>query len=139
NETFTVNLGQATNAIVIDSQGLGTILDDEPRISIGDVSRAEGNSGTTAFVFTVTLSAAYDAPVTVHFATADGTARSVEDYNATSGSITFAPGETSKTITIVVKGDKKKESNETFFVNLSSASGAWILDGQGLGVIVNDD
>jgi probable HAF family extracellular repeat protein len=139
NETFAVNLSAATNAVFNDNQGIGTILDDEPRIIIGDVARSEGNAGTTAFVFTVSLSAAYDAPVTVNFATANGTAKSNEDYTAASGTLTFAPGQTTQTITVGVKGDKKKEANETFFVNLFGGSGALILDGQGLGTIQDDD
>ena len=140
NETFLVNLSGATGgAVIIDGQGVGTIVDDEPRISIGDVARKEGNSGTTLFVFTVTLSAASDVPVTVNFATANGTAKAGEDYDAQSGTLTFAPGETSKTITIVVRGDKKREADETFFVNLSGASAALILDGRGLGTILDDD
>ena len=126
-------------AVLADGQGVGTIVDDEPRISISDVSRKEGNSGTTLFVFTVTLSAASDVPVTVNFATANGTAKAGEDYDARSGTLTFAPGETSKTITIVVRGDKKNEADETFFVNLSGAIGALILDGRGVGTILDDD
>src|SRR5262249_45180372 len=124
NEAFFVNLGGATGAVVSDGQGGGTIVDDEPRISINDVAAKEGNSGTTLFVFTVTLSAASDAPVTVNFATANGSATAGEDYDAKSGTLTFAPGETSKTITVVVRGDKKKEGDETFSVNLAGASGA---------------
>jgi hypothetical protein len=63
-ETFFVNLSGATNAIIADGQGAGTILDDEPRISISDVGKAEGKKGrTTLFTFTVTLSATYDQPV----------------------------------------------------------------------------
>ena len=79
-----------------------------------------------------------DAPVTVNFATADGTAAAGEDYVAASGTLTFAPGETTKTITVVVKGDKQKEADETFSVNLFGAFGALILDGQGLGSILDD-
>jgi probable HAF family extracellular repeat protein len=140
NETFVVNLSGATNAVVLGAgQGVGTILDDEPRISINNVTKTEGNSGTTLFVFTVTLSAAYDVPVTVNFATANGTAKAGEDYVASSGTLTFAPGETSKTITVVVKGDKRAEANETFFVSLSSAISALIQNGQGIGTILDDD
>jgi len=141
NETFAVNLSAATNAMIGDGQGIGTILDDEPRISINDVSKYEGNGKTTAFTFTVTLSAAYDQAVSVHYATADGTAAvSDSDYVATSGTVTFTPGETTRTITVVVKGDKKKEANETFFVNLSGpSSNALIFDAQGIGTILNDD
>jgi hypothetical protein len=103
------------------------------------VARLERNSGTTVFVFTVTLSAAYDVPVTVNFATANGTASAGEDYTARSGTLTFAPGETSKTISIVVRGDRKLEANETFFVNLSGAGNALLLDAQALATILNDD
>src|SRR5262249_10890418 len=100
----------------------------------------EGNNGTTLFVFTVSLSLAYDMPVTVSYATADGTATVADnDYQAQSGTLTFDPGETTKTIAIVVYGDRKKEPNETFFLNLSGAVNATILDGQGLGTILNDD
>ncbi|MCE9524936.1 MAG: FG-GAP-like repeat-containing protein, partial [Planctomycetales bacterium] len=114
-EAFVVNLSGASNALIADGQGFGTIVDDEPRISISDVSKAEGkNRQTTLFAFTVTLSAPYDQPVTVSFRTMDGTATTSNgDYIAKTGTLTFAPGETTKTITIDVKGDSKKESNET--------------------------
>jgi hypothetical protein len=66
NETFAVNLSAATNATIIDGQGVGTIIDNEPRVSISDVSKYEGRKGkSTAFTFTVTLSVAYDQPVTM--------------------------------------------------------------------------
>src|SRR5262249_17379580 len=104
NETFHVNLSSPTHATFSNSSGLGTILDDEPRISISDVTRSEGNKGqTTLFTFTVTLSAAYDQAVTLSFRTTDGTAKSNDqDYVASTGTLTFAPGETSKTITIQI-------------------------------------
>src|SRR5262249_4464561 len=86
---------------------------DLPSLSLGDVTVAEGNAGTTNAVFTVTLSAPSTVPVTVSYATADGTAKASDsDYVATSGTLTFAPGETCKTITVQVKGDKKKEVDE---------------------------
>jgi probable HAF family extracellular repeat protein len=140
NETFQVILSQPVGAVLLDGQGVGTIVDDEPRfLRISDVTLQEGRFGTKVFVFTVTLSAPSSVPVTVNFATANGTAQSTEDYNAQSGTLTFAPGQTSKTISIVVKGDGKRESNETFFVNLSGAVNALIADGQGVGTILNDD
>ncbi len=109
-----------------------------PTLSINSVSKAEGNSGTTAFTFTVTLSAASSETVTVNYATVNGTA-SATDYTSQSGTLTFAPGQTSKTITILVKGDNQKESNETFSVKLADALFADILNSQGLGTILNDD
>jgi hypothetical protein len=140
NETFQVNLSQAVGAVLGDGQGVGTIVDNDPRfLKIGDVSMQEGRFGTRVFVFTVTLSAPSNAPVTVNFATANGTAKAGQDYNAQSGSLTFAPGQTTKTISIVVTGDRNREANETFFVNLSNVAGAQLMDGQGLGTILNDD
>ena len=121
NETFKVNIGlTSANAVLGDSQGTGTIVDDEPRVGITSVTKNEGHSGTTPFVFTVSLSAASAVPVSVNFATADGSAKS-DDYTATAGSLSFAPGETSKTITVVVKGDRQNEGQEVFYVNLSGA------------------
>ncbi len=111
-----------------------------PTLTINDVALVEGNSGTKSFVFTVSLSAASDQAVTVNYATANGTAKTGNnDYQAKSGMLTFAPGETVKFITIVVIGNKKSEANETFFLNLSGALNAIIDDGQGLGTILNDD
>ena len=112
--------------------------------SINDVSMNEGNSGTTAFNFTVSLSAPQAAPVTVDFATADGPApdgaTAPGDYTSNSGTVTFAPGVTSQTVTVQVNGDTTVEPNETFNVNLSGATGnATITDAQGVGTIVNDD
>lgn len=109
-----------------------------PALAIGDASVVEGNSGVTDLVFPVTLSTASASPVTVAYQTADGTAVS-GDYNPTSGTLTFAPGELSHGVTVSVVGDTTFEPNEFFFVNLSGASGATILDGQGAGTIVNDD
>jgi hypothetical protein len=110
-----------------------------PTLSIGNVSQNEGNSGTTPFTFTVTLSAASASTVSVDFATADGTATSPSDYAATSGTLTFAPGVTSRTITVNVVGDTTVEPNETFTVNLSNPSSATIATATGTGTIVNDD
>ncbi|HEV7373595.1 MAG TPA: Calx-beta domain-containing protein [Pyrinomonadaceae bacterium] len=140
-ETFFVNLTNAQNAVVLDGQGQGTITDNDPAptISIGDASVAEGDSGTTPADFTVTLSAPSGFTVTVNYATTDGTAHNPGDYQSTSGTLTFNPGETTKTITVLVNGDTTFESNETFVVDLSSASNATIADGQGQGTITNDD
>jgi hypothetical protein len=142
NENFAVNLSQPTNATIANGQGVGIIIDDEPRISINSVSRYEGRQGqTTAFTFTVALSSAYDQPVTVSYKTTDGTARTSDrDYVAKTGTLTFNPGETTKTITIVVNGDSKKEADETFFVDLfSNSSNALLTTSRGIGTILNDD
>jgi hypothetical protein len=141
NETFFVNLSGPTNATIADGQGTGTIVDDEPRISITDVSKYEGRKGqTTAFTFTVTLSAAYDQAVTVSFKTTDGTAKSGTDYVAQTGTLTFAPGETTKTVTITVMGDSKTEADETFYLDLfGNSNDSLLTKSRGVGTILNDD
>ncbi len=89
--------------------------DLQPTISINDVNQTEGNSGTTLFIFTVSLSNPSFQPITVDYATADGTATTADnDYSSTSGTLTFAANETSKTISVSVNGDNKFEPNETF-------------------------
>jgi hypothetical protein len=142
NETFFVNLSSAINATIADGQGVGTIVDDEPRIGISDVAKYEGKKNqTTLFTFTVTLSAAYDQPVTMSFKTTDGTAKTSDnDYIAKTGTLTFAPGETTKTITIEVKGDSKQEADEYFYLDLFGlSSNALFTKNRGLGSILNDD
>lgn len=101
----------------------------------------EGTSPlTTFFGFTVTLSQRRHQTVTVHFATADGTATAGSDYVKRSGTLTFSPGATVLPVEIGVVADAVFEHNETFVVNLSGASlGVRIRDGQGQGVIQNDD
>jgi hypothetical protein len=142
NETFVVNLSGPTNAIIANGQGTGTIRDDEPLISINDVSKSEGRKGrTTLFTFTVRLSVPSDQPVTMSFRTMNDTAKTSDgDYVARTGTLTFAPGETAKTITIEVKGDSKREANEYFYLDLFNNSGnSWFSKKLGIGTILNDD
>jgi hypothetical protein len=117
-------------------------MDDEPNITNTDVTKSAGKKGkTTLFTFTVTLSAAYDQTVTMSFLTATGTATTSDsDYIAKTGTLTFAPGETTKTITIEVKGDSKKEANETFYLDLFGlSSNSLFTKNRGIGTILNDD
>lgn len=147
NETFFVNLLGAGGASVGDAQGVGTILNDDggsvshsPKISISDASVTEGNSGSKQMTFTVSLSQASTSEVRVTYTTANGTAKTGNnDYVAKSATLRFAPGETSKQITITIKGDTKRESDEYFLVKLSKAVNGTIADGQGVGTILNDD
>ena len=110
-----------------------------PQVSITDVSLLEGNSGTTDFVFDVSLSKANDEVITVDYTTADGTAIAGKDYTATNGTLTFNTGETSKTVTVSVAGENRVELDETFFINLSNVINGDILDAQGEATITNDD
>ncbi len=140
-ETFFVNLSGAQKATISDGQGLVTIVDDDPRIRVSSPSEWEGNEGTTLMTFTVSLSAAYAEAVTVNYSTADGTATTADnDYLAASGTRTFAPGETSKTLAVQVVGDARPEPEETFFVNLSGVSANAVIDrGRASGTIRDDE
>jgi hypothetical protein len=111
-----------------------------PELSIDDVSHAEGDQGSTTYVFTLSLSAETESTVTVTYATVDDSATVADgDYQAQSGQLTFSPGETVKTVTVQVQGDTTPEPDEQFFVELLTAVNATIADGQGVGVIRNDD
>jgi CSLREA domain-containing protein len=110
-----------------------------PSLSINDVSIAEGDSGTKTASFTVTLSASSHLEVKVDYATANNSAVSGSDYQTTSGTLTFAPGDTTKTISVTINGDLNFETDETYFVNLSTPVNATIADPQGQGTIQNDD
>jgi len=120
--------------------GTITVRDATPSLAINDVTVTEGNSGTVNAAFTVGLSAPSGRTVTVSYATANGTATAPDDYTAIAATtLTFTPGQTSKTVTVAVKGDALDEANETFQVNLSAATNATIADGQGIGTITDDD
>jgi hypothetical protein len=140
-ETFVVNLGDPSNVTFADAQGTGTIVNDDPKpaASVSDASLVEGNAGTSDMVFTVTLSNASYQPVSVGYATFDGAATSPADFQAVAGTLTFAPGETSRTFAVPVVGDNVTENGETFFVTLSNPVDATLADFQGFGTIVNDD
>jgi fibronectin-binding autotransporter adhesin len=108
-------------------------------VSAGDVTQLEGNSGTTDFTFTVSLGAASNAPVSVDWVTQDGSATFGSDYTAANGTVNFAPGETTKTVTVAVSGDTAAEGTENFAINLSNPVNTRIRDGQGVGTITEDD
>src|SRR4029079_1512854 len=134
NPTGGATLGTPTSAVL-------TILDDDaaPKVSIDDVSLAEGNSSTTNLTFTVSLSTASGQTVSVNYTTADNTAQAGSDYQAANGVVTFAAGETSKQITVLVNGDTEVEPNETLVVNLYNLNNAGVGKATGTGTIVNDD
>jgi hypothetical protein len=137
NESFTVNLTNATNGAVLKkAQGTGTITDDE--ITVSDITLAEGNSGTSEAVFTVSLSQAKTEAVVVNYTTRDGTAvaGSNGDYVAETGSITFEPGQTTKTIAVDVRGDAVRELTESFFLDVTTPTGTTV---SGEASITNDD
>jgi chitinase len=141
-ETFTLNLSNATGGIAIaDPQGVGTIVNDDldPTVSVGNASVVEGDLGTTTLSLPVTLSGPSGREVDVDYATSNGTATAGTDYTATSGTLVFAAGETSKQIDVTVAGDLWVESNETFTVTLSSPFNADLGTSVATGTITNDD
>jgi hypothetical protein len=141
-ENFFMNLTNPVNATIGDAQGIGTITDNDaaPSFSIDDVTHVEGNSGTTAYTFTVTKTGATTFPASVDFTTVDGTATVANnDYVSNNGTLNFAPADTTKQITVQVNGDPFVESDETFTVHLSNESNATIADADGTGTIQNDD
>jgi predicted extracellular nuclease len=142
-ETFFVNVTNAVNANITTGQGTGTITNDDAaaNLTINDVTLAEGNSGTTTFAFTVSLSApAPSGGVTFDIATADGTATAGSDYVAQNLTGQIIPaGSSTYTFNVTVNGDTTGELAEAFFVNITNVVSAIPLDAQGLGTISNDD
>ena len=141
NETFFVNLTSPTNATISDNQATGTINNDdaEPTISINNASVVEGNSGTATAGFTVSLSNPSFQAITLNYATADNTATAGSDYVAASGTLSFAPEQTSLPLNITINGDGIFEADESFNVVLSLPTNASFADNQGVGTITNDD
>jgi hypothetical protein len=128
------------------AQAQGTILNTPPVISIGSVSAPAGDSGTTPFNFTISLSRPSRRPITVTYATADGTAQASADYNAVGHTtVTFAPNQTAMSVTVLVNGTTVSQPDKTFFVKLSNPLVADPVNpvagtigvGQGTGTILN--
>ncbi|MFO0409897.1 MAG: beta strand repeat-containing protein, partial [Dolichospermum sp.] len=148
--------GNTTETIPVDQRGTGFSRIANNRVDIGafefqgipspiikinNISIIEGNSGTKTGTVTVTLNAVTDKTVTVNYTTANNNAIAGIDYTATSGQLSFAPGETTKTITVTVFGDNIAEANKSFFVNLSNPTNA-IIDpnaGSGIATITDDE
>ena len=131
------------------TSGIGNFLVDNvellcppprPSLSVNDVTVTEGDApGTVTARFTVSLSAPSPNTVTVAYAHAANTATAGIDYVPASGTIAFPPGVTSRPVEVTVRGDARDELDESFFVNLSSATNASIADGQGVATINDDD
>ena len=135
-ETFLVTLSEPAGATIVDVEGTGTITDnDEPAFSVTGGMGIEG--GTVGF--TVTLSGSNSQSATVSYATSDGTAVAVDDYEATSGMLTFAPGDSSKTVSVSLVDDGIDEADETFTMTLSSPANSTIATATADGTITDND
>ena len=139
-ETYFVDISNVQNATVSTSRGTGFIVDDDgPTMSIDDVSVTEGNSGTKAATFTLTLSSPSVEAIAVRAITSPGSATASSDYNAINLVVIFQPGTVTRTFDVQIIGDTNPESNETFFVNLTEPFASTIADGLGVCTILDDD
>jgi hypothetical protein len=139
-----VGLDGAGNLLISDIENhrirkVGGVAALPHMLAIGDAVSEEGNSGSHLVSFTVNLTRTASYAITVNYTTVNHTALAPGDYESTSGTLTIPAGQTTGTISVPVKGDTVYENDETFFVNLSNASGAAINDAQGVGTILNDD
>ena len=140
-ETFTTTLSLPVNATIATGTATGTIRNDDaqPTISLNDRQLIEGNAGSAPMVFTVSLANPSSEPVTVEFASSDGSASALDDYQPSGGTLTFAPLQTTRTLTVTINGDTFIEPDETFTITLSLPTNATIGDGTGVGTILNDE
>jgi len=142
-ETFHLTLSAPTGGAALGANSASQLYINDydptyPETHISDASVVEGNSGTTNAVFHVTVTP-HTKVVTVSYVTVDGTAQAGSDYQATSGTLTFNPGETSKDVPVPVIGDTQVEGDELFFVNLHTLSAGYVVKGQGEGTIIDDE
>ena len=140
-ETLTLALSKAVNATIGDGSGTGIIRDDDPVPATLSIDDAKGSEGHKDLAFTVTLSGdpGANTTVTVGYATSDTTAVAGEDYQASAGVLTFAPGVSSRTLPVSLVDDGKDEPAETFAMTLSSATNATIDTGTAEGTIIDND
>ena len=146
NEGFTVTLSNPGNATLGTASASGTIQNDDvpppPALAISALAavKPEGDSGSTAFTFTVTRSGELSAASTVAYAVT-GSGANAADFGGTlpAGTVNFAAGETSKTVTVNVAGDTTVEADEGFTVTLSNPGNGTIVKAAATGTILNDD
>ena len=137
-ETFALTLSNPENADLADAAATGTIADNDamPELTVADARAAEDAS---VIVFTVKMSVSSTLPVTVDYATTDGTATAGEDYTAADGSLTFMPGDTERTISVLLQEDTIYEGDETFVLTLSNPENAGLADAAATGTIADND
>ena len=143
-DTVFLNLSAPAGGVVLDGTGVGTIVDDDqpsplPRLSVASVSAPEGNDGTRLFTFTIELERPSRKAVVVKYSTANRTAMRGSDYVPAGGTLVFTPGQTSKSVSVAVNGDKLEEADETFAFNLYEVTDAALPAVQATGTIRNDD
>ncbi len=142
-ETLNLTLSAPTGGAALGANGAAQLYINDadpnyPGTSFSDASVVEGNSGTVNAVFHITVTT-HAAVVTVGYTTTDGTAQAGTDYQATSGTLTFNPGETSKDVNVPVIGDTLAEGNEVFFLNSTGLSAGFVNRAPGEAVIIDDE
>ena len=141
-ETFSVRVSSPQNLVIADGEGVGTILDDDPLpvLSASDSIVPEGNAGeTTMASVDVALTGLTAKTVHVDYSTADGSAAAPDDYQATSGTLTFSPGQAVQSVEIPIVGDDSVEGDQTFALNLSGPDQATIGKGQATITVQDND
>jgi hypothetical protein len=139
-DVFSVQLSKAVGLKVVSSKASAAIVPIKPGITVSDVAVPEGNSGTSNAVFEVRLTKSPSKTITVRYATANDSATTANnDYVATTGTLSFLPGEMVKTVSVPVVGNTASEPDKTFTLKLSESKNAPIVKGVGTGFILNDD
>jgi len=143
NENINISLSipSPSTGVINTSSATSIIQNDDPlpAIASSSITFLEGNTGTTNATFTVTLPNPSYQTITLNYATANGTAISGSDYNTTSGTLTFAPGQTTQSFNVSVIGDTNIEPQETFLVNFTNPTNATLATTSVTGFINNDD
>lgn len=140
NKTLTLQLSSPANSTLERAVGTGTLLYALPQAVVSDASTPEGDiGGSNKLEFAVTLDKAAAGAINIAYATSNGTATAGTDYTESSGTVSFASGDTTKTIEVPVIGNEDVQSNRTLTLTLSGASGATIKRASATGTIVDDD
>jgi large repetitive protein len=146
NETLTLTISNVDGGAasgppvtVVKPDATATILDNDPKVKLGDVRVRAGNKGMGSANFMIKLSHASPDAVTIRFATANGSARARSDYKPVKTTITFLPGQKKQTTPVAIKGDRRNEPSERFFAKLSKVHGGVLGDAKGIATIVDND
>ncbi len=135
-ETFSIVASNVQNANTPAPVVVTILNDDVPVMTVNNPSVTEGNAGTVSLNFVVTLVPAAQIPVQATYQTGGGTATAGVDYQPAQGTLNFAPGETTKTVTVLVNGDSAVEPDETLQLTVNPSGGVAVT---GTGTIINDD
>ncbi len=138
-ETFVVRLSDVVGGQIPDPEMVVTILNDDVSASVADASAIERHTGTSSMVFSVSVEGFRSAPITLEYATIDGTANGGVDYVPVHGTLTFPVGTNTASVTVPVIGDILNEGNETFGLALFDLGAVKLAKGVGVGTIIDDD